>query len=195
MWLMEVTWFSHRPLWSLILSGVFDRFPGLRLVLAEQGSAWIRGALDTMDQFYAQLARGNVGELRFVEPQLLERMPSEYWERNCFVAASFLHRDDCARRDLIGTHKVMWGSDYPHLEGTFPFSEEGIRMTFAGVDPAEVHAMLAGNAAAVYGFDLEALAPLAARHGPRVDAVAAGLDAVPAGATSMAFRARATTNV
>jgi predicted TIM-barrel fold metal-dependent hydrolase len=88
MWLMEVAWYSHRPLWSFVLSGVFDRFPGLRLVLAEQGLGWLRDALDTMDMFYAQIAAGNVGELTFVEPFLLERMPSEYWETNCAVGAS-----------------------------------------------------------------------------------------------------------
>jgi predicted TIM-barrel fold metal-dependent hydrolase len=194
-WLMETTWFSHRPLWALILSGVFDRFPNLRLVLAEQGSHWIRPALDTMDQFYAQIARGGIGELRFAQPLLLERTPSEYWEDNCAVAASFMHRDDCVRRDLIGTDHVMWGADYPHLEGTSPYSKEGIRKTYAGIDPTEVQAMLAGNAARIYGFDLDMLAPLAAEHGPSVAEVMGGLDAVPAGATSLAFRDDMTVNV
>ncbi|MFA5885851.1 MAG: amidohydrolase family protein [Acidimicrobiia bacterium] len=195
MWLMETSWFSHRPLWTFIMSGVFDRFPALRLVLAEQGSGWIRQALMTMDGFYAQIAAGNVGELRFQQPQLLERMPSEYWESNCAVAASFLHRDDCRRREGIGVDKIMWGSDYPHLEGTAPFSEEAIRMTFADVPTEEVAAMLGANAARVYGFDLDALAPLAAACGPEVAAVAAGLDRVPEGARSMAFRQTVISNV
>ncbi len=194
-WLVETAWFSHRPLWTMILSGVFDRFPNLRLVLAEQGSGWIRGALDVMDQLYSQLAHGNVGELRFLEPVLLERLPSEYWVTNCSVAASFMHVDDCAKRDAIGVDHIMWGSDYPHLEGTSPFSNEAIRRTFAGVEPAEVHAMLAGNAAALYGFDLGVLEPLAAKYGPRVDDVAGGLEAVPAGAGSMAFRDQPPHNV
>jgi hypothetical protein len=55
--------------------------------------------------------------------------------------------------------------------------------------------MLGGNAAAVYGFDLEQLAPLAERFGPKVDDVAAGLDAIPEGAASMAFREHAPANV
>lgn len=186
-WLMEVTWFSHRPLWSLILSGVFDRFPSLRLVVAEQGCSWIRTALDAMDQFYAHAVKGNIGELRFLEPHSLDRMPSEYWRSNCSVAASFLHRDDCARRSLLGADHIMWGSDYPHLEGTRPFSKEAIRRTFASVDPSEAGAMLSANAAALYGFDVTALAPLASRCGPLVEEVAAGLDRVPEGATSMAF--------
>ncbi len=195
LWIMETAWFSHRPLWTFILAGVFDRFPNLRLVLAEQGSGWIRDALDVMDNFYAQISQGNVGVMRFVDPQLLEHMPSEYWRTNCAVAASFLHREDCARRHGIGVDHVMWGADYPHLEGTTPFSAEAIRMTFAGVPEAEVRAMLGGNAARVYGFDLEQLDPLAAQFGPRVDAVMAGLDAIPEGAASMAFREHAPANV
>jgi predicted TIM-barrel fold metal-dependent hydrolase len=195
MWLMETTWFAHRPLWTFILSGVFDRFPNLRLVMAEQGTSWIRNALDTMDQFYAQIAQGGIGELRFVAPFLLERMPSEYWDTNCAVAASFMHRDDCERRHLIGVDHVMWGSDYPHLEGTTPFSKEAIRKTYAGIDSTQVRAMLAGNAARVYGFDLDLLTPIAARHGPLVSEVMEGLDIVPPGATSLAFRERMTTNV
>jgi predicted TIM-barrel fold metal-dependent hydrolase len=164
-------------------------------VLAEQGSGWIRDALDIMDNFYAQIANGNVGVMRFADPQLLERMPSEYWQTNCAVAASFLHREDCARRDRIGVDHIMWGSDYPHLEGTAPFSHEAIRMTFAAVPEPEARAMLGGNAAAVYGFDVERLTPLAERFGPTVDEVAAGLDAVPDGAASMAFRDHAPANV
>jgi len=195
LWLMETTWFSHRPLWTFILSGVFDRFPALRLVVAEQGTSWIRDALDVMDGFYVQIAQGNIGELRFREPQLLERMPSEYWQSNCAAAASFLHRDDCVRRDRIGVDHIMWGSDYPHLEGTAPFSHEAIRMTFAGVPEPEVRAMLGGNAAAVYGFDLEFLDTLAARVGPTVEEVRNGLDAVPEGAASLAFREHAPANV
>ena len=70
-----------------------------------------------------------------------------------------------------------------------------IRLTFAGVPEAEVRAMLADNAARVYGFDLALLEPLAARFGPRVGDVQAGLDAVPAEAASMAFRPHAPANV
>ncbi len=187
LWLMETAWFSHRPLWAFILSGVFDRFPSLRLVMSEQGTAWVRPALTVMDSFYSQLAAGNVGELAFVQPFLLDRMPSEYWESNCMIGASFLHRDDCLIREQIGVDHIMWGSDYPHLEGTPPFSKESIALTFAGIDSTEVGAMLGGNAARIYGFDLNVLEPIAAEIGPRVDDVFAGLDLIPEGVTSPAF--------
>jgi hypothetical protein len=125
----------------------------------------------------------------------LGRLPSEYWDTNCAVAASFLHREDCERRHRIGVDHIMWGADYPHLEGTSPYSHEAIRLTFAGLPEPEVRAMLGENAARVYGFDLAALEPLAARCGPRVAEVQAGLDAIPEGAASMAFRPHAPANV
>jgi hypothetical protein len=77
----------------------------------------------------------------------------------------------------VGVDKIMWGSDFPHREGCWPFSREHLRLSFAGVEPAEVAAMVGGNAAAVYGFDLDALAPVAERIGPRVDEVAVPLAA------------------
>ena len=192
LWLIEASWFAHRPLWTLIMAGVFDRFPGLRMVAAEQGNAWIPPMLANLDGIYAQIAAGNVGVMTFDEPRVLQRMPSDYWNDNCMVAASFYHVDDCANRDAIGVDHIMWGADYPHLEGTTPFSHEAIRRTFAGVPEPEVRAMLGGNAARTYGFDLDVLQPLADQFGPSVDEVAAGLDAIPDGAQSFAFRERVT---
>jgi len=189
LWLIEAAWFAHRPLWTMIMAGVFERFPGLRMVLSEQGNAWIPPMLANLDGIAKQIASGNVGVMSFAdEPQLLTRLPSDYWNDNCMVAASFYHVDDCRRRADIGVDHIMWGADYPHLEGTTPFSHEAIRRTFAGVPEPEVRAMLGGNAARVYGFDLAELQPLADRLGPSVGDVAGGLDAIPEGALSFAFR-------
>ena len=95
-------------------------------------------------------------------------MPSEYWQSNCAVAASFLHRDDCERRARIGVDHIMWGATTRTSRAPRPFSDEAIRLTFAGVPEPEVRAMLGENAARVYGFDLAELEPLAAQLGPRV---------------------------
>jgi hypothetical protein len=76
---------------------------------------------------------------------------------------------------------------YPHAEGTHPFTPEALRWTFAGIDRAEVAAMLGGNAARVYGFDLDRLAPIAGRVGPGVEETSQRLDAPPAGSLSSAF--------
>jgi hypothetical protein len=127
----------------------------------------------------------------FNDPFLLKRKPSEYWETNCWVGASFMNREDCVDRYEIGVDRIMWGSDFPHEEGTFPFSAQALAHTFAGVPTDEVEMMLSGTAAALYGFDLTELAPLAARFGPRVDEVMAGIDKLPP-SDSLAFGPRIT---
>jgi hypothetical protein len=81
----------------------------------------------------------------------------------------------------------MWGQDYPHVEGTYPYTTEALRHTFAGVDADEVAAMVGANAARVYGFDLARLGELAATVGPRADEVAVPLDRIPADSVSIAF--------
>jgi hypothetical protein len=65
------------------------------------------------------------------------------------------------------------------MEGTSPHSRESLRRTFAGWQPDELRVVLAENAAKVYGFDLERLAPLAAVHGPTVEELATPLDVLP----------------
>jgi len=80
-------------------------------------------------------------------------------------------------RHQVGVDRIMWGSDFPHREGCWPFSAQHLRLAFANVPTDEVAAMVGGNAASVYGFDLDALARIAPRVGPRVDDVARPLDA------------------
>ena len=184
---LEASFYAHRPLWALIMSGVFDRFPGLRLVFAEAGSAWVPGALSAMDDIQAKQEKGNIGVMPILQPMRLQRRPSEYWATNCWLGASFMGRQDALERDGIGVDRIMWGSDFPHDEGTFPHTREALAHTFAGIDHAEVAAMVGATAAEVYGFDLPSLQVIADRIGPDADAVYAGIDEIP-DSTSMAFQ-------
>jgi hypothetical protein len=84
----------------------------------------------------------------------------------------------------------MWGSDFPHEEGTFPHTLEALAHTYAGIDPVEVERMVGGNAAELYGFDLAKLQEVADRIGPAVDAVHAGIESIPEQTTSFAFGPR-----
>ncbi|HEX2737992.1 MAG TPA: amidohydrolase family protein, partial [Acidimicrobiia bacterium] len=86
-----------------------------------------------------------------------------------------------------GVDRIMWGSDYPHHEATYPYSRESLRLTFSGWGEVQLRQMLGENAAKVYGFDLDVLAPIAAEYGPTVEEIATPLDAIPADATSPAF--------
>ena len=178
--LMEVSFYSQRPFVQLLMSGVFERFPGLTMVMAEQGSAWLPPMLKRMDGALERIrATGRMGELKFDDDEILPRSGTEYFKQNCYVAVSQPSPDDAESRHILGTDRMMWGSDYPHLEGTHPFTREHLRITFDDCTPAELHQILAGNAADLYGFDLDALAPLAAEHGPTVAELAEPLTVMP----------------
>jgi predicted TIM-barrel fold metal-dependent hydrolase len=190
MWIAETSFYSRRPLTHLLLGGVFERFPRLRFVLTEQGCSWIPPLLAQLDGYHAQMRTGRIGELKYDPDEVLPMRPSEYFARNCWVGVSFPSPGEAAARHGIGVDKFMWGSDYPHHESTYPHTREGLRLSFAGTDPAELRQLLAGNAARVYGFDLDALAPIAARVGPTVDELAEPYAGVPEGAGSPAFHRR-----
>ena len=168
---LEVTWWAHRAFTHLLVSGVFEKHPRMQFILTEQGTAWIPDELMRLDHFFHRM-RTAVGsqEYEWGMPVVgqLSLKPSEYWARQCFVGASFIRPPEVQLRERVGLDKIMWGVDYPHKEGSYPFSREAIRASFAGVDPVEVQAMLGGNAARVYGFDFEALRPLADKIGPTV---------------------------
>ena len=189
LFVLEASFYSHRPLWSLIMSGVFDRFPGLKFVVAEAGSKWVPSTLQAMDDIQAKQDEGRIGALKFLDPFRLGRKPSEYWATNCWIGASFMTREDAIDRAHVGVDRIMWGSDFPHEEGTFPFTQQALAHTYAGVDPDDVAKMVGGNAAGLYGFDLDQLAPLAAEIGPAVAQVAGGIDHVPE-TLSLAFEPR-----
>ena len=185
--LMEVPFFAHRNLAHLTMSGVFERFPNLKYVMTEQGVAWAVEELRRMDAYHAQMKHGRVGELGFSADIVLPLKPSEYFDRNVWIGASFPSPGEAEAMKQLGTHKIMWGSDYPHHEGTYPYSTESLRRAFHSWDEAEMKQVLSENAAEVYAFDLDALAPLAAEHGPAIDEVKVPLDGIPKGATSPAF--------
>ncbi len=163
-WLHEITWWAHRPLWFLIWSGVFERYPSLRMVFTEQRADWVIPTLADLD---AQYGRAMFQHLRATLPL----KPSEYFERNCYVGASFMNDGEWETRYDVGVDRIMWGTDYPHLEGWWPHTADRLREIFHRVPRAEVEKMLGRTAAEVYGFDLERLLPLAAELGPPLEKI------------------------
>ena len=176
----EVPFYSQRPFVQLLLGGVFERFPRLKFAMTEMGCAWIPPLLRRLDQLLAGIRKnGAIGELRFSEDTVLPLSATEYFHRSCWVGVSQPTPEDAAARERIGPHRFMWGSDYPHDEGTYPFTREHLRQLFHATPESEMRAMLAGNAAELYGFDLAALAPIADQVGPTVKELATPLDALP----------------
>ena len=115
--------------------------------------------------------------------------PSEYFARNFYVGASFLRSSESALRHDVGVGRIMWGADYPHSEGSYPYTTLALRAAFGDCDPVEVVRMLETNAADLYGFELEALRPVGDRIGPTVAEVARPLEVedYPTDSTCNAF--------
>jgi predicted TIM-barrel fold metal-dependent hydrolase len=158
----EAVWAVARPLTFFIWGGVFERFPGLRVVITEATTTWAQGYLEHLDERYLDWhVTAKLGDYR----SHLSMKPSDYFHRNVRLG-TFFGRKEAERRHGVGVGCMMWGSDYPHPEGTWPYTRDQMVETFRGLPADEVAAMLGGSAAQLYGFDPGKLAPLVARIGP-----------------------------
>jgi predicted TIM-barrel fold metal-dependent hydrolase len=144
----------RRVLWQLMLGGVFDRYPDLKLVLTEIRADWLPATLDLLD---AQAAK--------LDTPLTMR-PSEYVARNCVMAPSSPHRAEIELRNEIGVDRLLFGMDFPHHEGTWPNTWDWIRDSFRGVSESDARRILGENAIDVYGLDRAKLTALAEKIGP-----------------------------
>src|SRR6478752_2100500 len=91
----ETVYFAHRPLWFLIWGGVLERFPTMKLVFTESRSDWVPSTLTYLDAIHSQRFFSHIRDT-------VKLKPSEYWERQCYVAASFMGADESAIRHEIG---------------------------------------------------------------------------------------------
>ncbi len=192
LWAMEMSFFVQRGFTHLTMGGVFERFPKLRYILTESGCAWAPAVMKHMDGMFLAWKAGAIGEIDTTQDPPLKELPSFYAKRNCWYGASFPSPADIQGRNIVGVDKILWGNDYPHYEGCYPYSRENMRFAFSGVDEKEVRMMLGENAAALYGFDLEALRSAAEEIAITPELVRQPLEEIPADSTCITFmRARA----
>jgi predicted TIM-barrel fold metal-dependent hydrolase len=151
----------RRAMWQLMLGGVFDRHPSLRLLQAEIRGDWLPSTLAHLDATYERV-RGDVPA---------KRRPSEYWRENCFTSLSFPSKAEVQLRHEIGIETITFGRDYPHAEGTWPNTADWMTGVFEGVPDDELKLMLGENAIRFLGLDRAHLAKIADRIGPTVEQV------------------------
>jgi len=125
------------------VSGVLERFPDLRVVLVEAGIGWIPYFLERLDTMVA-----NHGWTTFPDHAISE-LPSFYWHRN--MAATF-EQDKVGMRllDMVGIENLMWATDYPHPDSTWPRSREILDEHFAGLPRDDVELIASGNVTRIY---------------------------------------------
>ena len=167
----------------LVFGGVFERHPGLNLVITERPGAWLASVVDEMDSLF------DSGSVSSPLDHLTKR-PSEYVHSNVFVGASFHARFEAlaAARDGYADN-ICWGSDYPHTEGSFQFPSDwsdepvthlALRSTYAGLPHAVIRKMVGENAIRAYGLDRDALASTASRiASPTIESIDRPLDEIP----------------
>jgi predicted TIM-barrel fold metal-dependent hydrolase len=163
----EHSFFSGRSLWQLILGGVFDRFPKLKVAYVETESWWLRPVLELLDK------RDQVGD-EWAESNILaaqkrsyRHLPSHYLRTNVYLGISPFSKgmadgdtfDDGKQREIISTNNAMVGADYPHPETALPWLRETVRQFAALPNITEQGArrVICGNAAEVYGIDMTRL--------------------------------------
>ena len=164
-YMLEVAFWTHRPLWQLLLSGKFDKFPGLRYVPVECGSWWLGDLLFKADAMFGG-RNWKVKKMNASTKGLIERLPSEYVGDNVFVGASTMSKVEIRRRYVNGIDALMWGTDYPHPEGSWPNTIERLETDFQEVPVEETRLLLGLNAVRCYNLDLAALQEIAAEVGP-----------------------------
>jgi predicted TIM-barrel fold metal-dependent hydrolase len=126
---------------AMITDQLFARFPRLKLVNVEAGCGWAAYLMDRMDEKYDRLGP--------LAP--LPMKPSEYIRRNCYFVAEPEERSIGAMLDLVGEDRILWGSDYPHVDATLD-APKLIRGAIAGLGPERQAAVLGENARKVFGL-------------------------------------------
>ena len=135
---------------DMIFSGVFERHPRLMLAIVEFELSWAPNVLTSMDYTYRE--RHGEALYRYKDGMV----PSDFFHRN--VVLSFQEDAIGIRlREIIGVDNMMWGSDYPHSESTFPQSRKILAQILEGVPDDEQAKITAGNTARVYNFDVARL--------------------------------------
>jgi predicted TIM-barrel fold metal-dependent hydrolase len=121
---------------KMVASGALDRHPDLKVLVSEGGATWVPYIGDRMNEAYRQHG--------FRATPKLSASPKEILYRQ--VYASFQHDESAiAAMTAMGYQNVMWGSDYPHLEGTFGHTQETLHELFDGVDDATRYRITVGS--------------------------------------------------
>lgn len=172
--LYEVFVFTRRPLWFLVFGGVFDRHPKLRVAITENGVHWLPSLIRDMESFFDTHGGAPVRSY-------LQLRPSEYFARHVYLGGSLMKRYEAEMRHELGIERLMWGADYPHLEGAAPIHRLVLRHVFGGLPEADLRPILGGNAIDLWGFERDVLQQVANRVGPTVADLAEplSLDAIP----------------
>ena len=185
MYVSEVPFWTHRPLWQLLFSGKFDQFPGLKYCVVESGSYWLGDLLWKSDVNFG--ASWKIKKMGSRMKGLLRKLPSDYIGESIFIGASTMSKEEIRRRHVNGIDALMWGTDYPHPEGSWPNTVKRLESDFRDASIEDTRRLLGLNAIDCYGLDFDGLTAIAADIGPTPESFGQDPDLrTPVGATRSA---------
>jgi predicted TIM-barrel fold metal-dependent hydrolase len=136
----------------LTFSGVFERYPDLHVIMTEGYAGWLAFAIQFWDHHWNDSRFKDIANFGDWAPSL-QAPPSYYLKRQAH--ATFMWDPLAIEvRHITGTDCLLWGNDYPHREGSFPWSQEWVDKQFAGVPEDEIDAMVRGNAAKLFNLSV-----------------------------------------
>lgn len=150
---LDIEGLHHSTLKYLLLAGVPERHPNLKIGYIESGSAWIPPILKQLDRYFSAPAANPAHKLTM--------KPSEQWARQGFAAGP-LDATEIAQVRELGVRNLAFGSDDIHTEGTWPNTRAHLAKLLGHLNQEEQWAIVAGNAERLFGFDLDKLAQTAA---------------------------------
>jgi predicted TIM-barrel fold metal-dependent hydrolase len=128
---------------DFLLTDLLERHPGFKFVFVESGIGWIAYYLERLDTMFRRHGWWKVSE----------ELPSERWYRQGH--ATFEEdRLGVLARERLGVDNILWATDYPHPDSTWPDSRKVVADHFAGVPDSETRLMTCGNAARLYGLEV-----------------------------------------
>lgn len=144
--------FNQDIIGTMIYGGVFEHYPELRVVCVEADAGWVPHYMYRMDHAYER-------HRNWMDPRVqLSKMPSEYFSENIYTT---FQDDYVAFRsaDQMNWRRLLWASDFPHSDSTWPWSQDVLTEQTAGLSGEQLEGILSGNVAELYGIDREKLAP------------------------------------
>ncbi len=128
---------------EMVFSGMFDRFPELDVVFAETDFGWVPYVKEQIDNNYQRLEPVS----RFG----LAQLPSDYISRH-FHFGYMTDTFGLRNMNYVGSERILWSSDYPHISADYPFSWRTIQASLSGVSPTDRANILHANSERLYGF-------------------------------------------
>jgi len=137
---------TMEPLINICASGVAERHPKLRFGAIEAGIGWVAWMLEAMDEAYLK-------HHMWVRPKL-ELLPSEYFKRQGFSSFQEDRAGLALAREFGLVDNFLWANDFPHHEGSWPYSAQAIERQMGNLNDAERAKILGLNAARIFGFEI-----------------------------------------